>query len=77
MLEDKNGDLVKDNAIKNYEALTTVIGKSALEYVARAKGLASAVKYYGRAELDEEICRRIAKSLPPAIHFVRVSFCTT
>ena len=41
---------------------------------ARAKGLASAVKYHGLDVSDIEICRRILKGLSPVLHFVREGF---
>lgn len=61
----------KYSAKKDFESLAMIIGESACEYVARVKGLASVVKYHGVEVTNEEICRRILKGLPPALHFVR------
>lgn len=49
------------------------VGEFAREYLARAKGSATAVRYHGAA-VNEETCRRILIDLPPHMHFVREGF---
>lgn len=43
-IEDENSHTVKDNAKHNFESLSIMVREPARDYVARAKGLASAVK---------------------------------
>lgn len=46
MIEDENSDLAKDNAKKKFGSLDMMVGELAREYVARAKDLASEVRYH-------------------------------
>lgn len=39
----------------NFKSLAVIVGESAREYVARTKGLASALKYHGIEVPDDEI----------------------
>lgn len=50
---------------KEFDQFAMIVGEFIREYVARAKGLAIAVRYHGVVINDEEICRRILTSLPP------------
>lgn len=70
MVEDENSSYAKDNAEKDIESVTMIVGESAREYLARAKGLASAAKYHEVEVADKEICRCILAGL----HFFRESF---
>lgn len=67
VVEDENSSLAKEHAKKNFEILA-MMGESAREYVARAKGLASAVKYRGVDVTDEEVYQRILTGLPLGVH---------
>ena len=53
-----------------------IAGESVREYVARAKGLAQAVKYFDVEVTDEKICRRILNGLPSSMDLVREIFAT-
>lgn len=76
MIEDEDSDLAKETK-KKIEALAMIVEESVREFVARAKRLASAVKYYRLEVPDEEICRRIRKGLLPTLHLVFEAFTLT
>lgn len=66
MIENKKSERAKNNARK-------ISSESAREYVARAKGLANAVRNNIDVE-DEKICRHILTGLPSDYDFVRKGF---
>ena len=66
--------IAREDAKKGSEQHAVSVGEFAREYLARAKGSATAVRYHGIAVNDEEICRRILTDLPPHMHFIREGF---
>lgn len=65
VIESDDSTTARDNAKEDFELLAMIVGESAREYVARAKGLAGTVRYHGIDVTDEEICRHILTGLPP------------
>jgi len=66
--------IAREDAKKGSEQHAVSVGEFAREYLARAKGSATAVRYHGIAVNGEEICRRILTDLPPHMHFIREGF---
>lgn len=71
MIEDQNSRHAKEYSENEFESLSMTVGESARELVARAKGPARAVEYYGIGVTEEKLCRRIFNGIPPVMHFVR------
>lgn len=71
MVGDEYSVIAKDNAKANYETLAMIVGESAHDFKARAKGLANDVKYRINVT-DEETYRRILTGLLPMFNFARV-----
>ena len=74
IVEDLTSIHVKENAEIKFESLSMIVGESAREHVAKAKGLARAVEYHGIDVTEEKICCRFLNDLPSSMHFVRELF---
>lgn len=74
MVEGEDSTLAKRKAKKYFESLAMILGQSVREYVARAEGLASAVRYHRVDVADGGICCRILTGLLPELSFAREGF---
>ena len=66
MVEDDNSNRAKEQAKKNFEALSMDDAESMKEYIARAKSLALNIKYHDIEVTDQDISRRVLNGLSPS-----------
>ena len=66
MVEDDNSNRAKEQAKKNFEALSMDNAESMKEYIARTKSLALNIKYHDIEVTDQEISRRLLNAPPPS-----------
>lgn len=64
IVEDENRDIVNDNVMHNFQSLALMVGESAREYIAKAKGLGSTVQHNGVEVPDENISTYYFKVFP-------------
>ena len=74
MVESDDSDIACESAKKEFNNLKMIVGESAREYITRAKGLATTVRYQGTEVTERQLGNRILTGLPSHMRFVREGF---